>query len=166
MASCYLCISLSLLAQHLVNVTVTSDHLDSHAAYLGSKKSFQQWRVTWENRDLRREAKSFLLKMRHRWGAANGGGGELYQTFCFNLLYKAASTRAGWYQLLPPPREGLFEFRAAFPKVNLECMSFTPTFFSVVVHVAQKLWHALFVCESRNVTPNKAILLALQKDQG
>lgn len=39
-------------------------------------------------------------------------------------------------------------------------------FFSVVVRLAQKLRHALFVCEGGNVTPDKAILLALQKDQG
>lgn len=95
MASCYLCISLSLPAQHLANVSVTCDHLDSSAAFLGSEKPFQQHRVTWENEDLRREAKS-VLEMRHRWGAANGGA-ELQswlQTICFNLLCKVVSTRA------------------------------------------------------------------------
>lgn len=45
-ALCYLCISFSLPAQHLVNVMVTSDHLDSSAAFLGSEKPFQQHRVT------------------------------------------------------------------------------------------------------------------------
>lgn len=142
-ALCYLCISFSLPPQHLVSVLVSCHHLDSSAAFLGSEKPFQQHRVTWEKRDLRREAKSSLLEMRQDEGL-------LTEEMSYSPGFRPFVLTC-WARWLPQEWdniksrsllwESLVQFGAAFLKAHLECMNFTLFF-------CQRLYVLLKSCDT------------------